>query len=328
MPNYNGVWSLSTQYQYAADWAADNPTDFNRAIFAGGISSSTIVDVIQFVTIATTGNSTDFGNLRDSGRTTGSGCSSSTRGIFSGGKRSGNKDIIDYVTMSSAGNATDFGNISIAAAYTASASSNLRGIIALGHTNATVNIIEYITIANTGNTTDFGNLLQTMGYGAALASPTRALIAGGFDSVTANAALDVIQYITIASTGNATDFGNLISARLYLAGGISSNTRGIFSGGNASDAVINNIEYVTIASTGNATDFGNLTVARESPVGTSSTTRGLIGGGSTSAYGGTGNQNVIDFITIASTGNASDFGDLLAVTAEMSACSTNHGGIA
>mgnify|MGYP001189907276 CR=1 FL=1 len=38
MPNYNGVWSLSTQYQYAADWAADNPTDFNRAIFAGGIS--------------------------------------------------------------------------------------------------------------------------------------------------------------------------------------------------------------------------------------------------------------------------------------------------
>ena len=96
MPNYNGVWSLSTQYQYAADWAADNPTDFNRAIFAGGISSSTIVDVIQFVTIATTGNSTDFGNLTDSGRTTGSGCSSSTRGIFSGGKRSGNKDIIEH----------------------------------------------------------------------------------------------------------------------------------------------------------------------------------------------------------------------------------------
>ena len=58
MPNYNGVWSLSTQYQYATTWQNDHlpPT---RALFAGGPSS----DVIEFVQVETTGNSTDFGNL-------------------------------------------------------------------------------------------------------------------------------------------------------------------------------------------------------------------------------------------------------------------------
>ena len=42
---------------------------------------------------------------------------------------------------------------------------------------------------------------------------------------------DTIDYVNIASTGNAVDFGNLSASR-FGAGGIGSSTRGLFGGGN------------------------------------------------------------------------------------------------
>jgi hypothetical protein len=81
---------------------------------------------------------------------------------------------------------------------------------------------------------------------------------GGGDS---GAKSNVIDYVTIATTGNATDFGDLTVAR-YSPAGCSSSTRGLFGGGDSSGAYSNVIDYVTIATTGNATDFGDLTVAR------------------------------------------------------------------
>ena len=83
------------------------------------------------------------------------------------------------------------------------------------------------------------------------------MIAGG---QTPNPNLNSIEYVTIASTGNGTDFGDLNNAVDYL-GSCASATRGVFGGGQT-PTKLDVIEYVTIASTGNATDFGNLTVAR------------------------------------------------------------------
>ena len=61
---------------------------------------------------------------------------------------------------------------------------------------------------------------------------------------------------------------------------------------------------------GNATDFGDLTVARRLVVeGCSSSTRGLFGGG-TASNPGAFTINTIEFVTIATTANATDFGDL------------------
>jgi len=57
--------------------------------------------------------------------------------------------------------------------------------------------------------------------------PQRALIAGG--STAFSDTLNVIGYITITSTGNASDFGDLTVARRD-AGGCSSSTRGVLSG--------------------------------------------------------------------------------------------------
>ena len=140
-------------------------------------------------------------------------------------------------------------------------------------------------------------------YAAATASnDTRGLFAGGYRPNN-SAVVDSIDYVTIATAGNAADFGDLLSAKRANAGG-SNTTRAVFAGGTY-PAVTDVIQYVTIATTGNATDFGDLTVARDYPAGGgSSSTRTCFAGGRTPS-----NTNVIDFITTATTGNATDFGD-------------------
>ena len=99
----------------------------------------------------------------------------------------------------------------------------------------------------------FGNLRLNL---KRVEANVRGLFGGG----TTGSDLNVIDYVTIASTGDATDFGDLITARYFLAA-CSSSTRGIFGGGSPT---INVIDYVTIASTGNATNFGDLITARYS----------------------------------------------------------------
>jgi hypothetical protein len=44
-------------------------------------------------------------------------------------------------------------------------------------------------------------------------------------------------------------------------------------------------------------------------------------------FGGGVSTNVIQYVTIASTGNATDFGDLLTNTPYLAACSNAHGGL-
>ena len=91
---------------------------------------------------------------------------------------------------------------------------------------------------------------------------TRGLFGGGEPTT------DTIDFINISSTGNATDFGNLTSIRMYM-GSSSNSTRGVMGGGNSASRT-NTIEFVTIATTGDATNFGDLTVARTDIAGASS----------------------------------------------------------
>jgi len=136
----------------------------------------------------------------------------------------------------------------------------------------------------------------------------RGLFAAGLFSNT-------VEYITIATPGNATDFGDLTQARNFLAS-CSNGNYGLFGGGTVfSD--YNIIDYVTISTPGNATDFGDLTVARDLLSSCSDGVYGLFGGG----YPGSSNTNTIDYVTIATTGNAIDFGDLTEARRALAACS-------
>ena len=71
--------------------------------------------------------------------------------------------------------------------------------------------------------------------------------------------VNTIDYVTISSTGDAINFGDLVSARVYV-NGLSNQTRGLFFAGTPSSNII---EYITIASTGDTEDFGDLSVARQ-----------------------------------------------------------------
>ena len=266
-----------------------------RGIFAGGNPST---NTIQYITISTTGNATDFGNMTTA-RDGNSGCTGGSRGIIAGGR----SNVIDYITIATTGNAIDFGDLTVSKTYHGALSNGIRGVFA---PDGSANVIDYVTVATTGNATDFGDR-TTSGdtYGAN--GETRGLFAGGGGSYS-----NIIDYITIATPGNATDFGDLTVGRGYVGmGTCESLTRALFVGGGAASGpnISDIIDYVTIATPGNATDFGDLTNEVYSSNSCGNGTRGVSGGGRYPANGGN-NLNVMDYFTIATPGNAVDFGDL------------------
>ena len=69
-----------------------------------------------------------------------------------------------------------------------------------------------------------------------------------------------LNYVTIATTGNAAVFGDLTETK-YAAAGAASPTRGVIAG-SYSPASSNVINYYLFATEGDAVDFGDLTAAR------------------------------------------------------------------
>ena len=134
-----------------------------------------------------------------------------------------------------------------------------------------------------------------------------------------------IEFVTMMSTGNSIDFGDMTSVRFANNSG-SNATRGIICNGynpSPAGAVQNTAEFLTISTTGNTIDFGDTTQARYSSFGSCcSGTRMVIPGG----YVAPAPVTTIDSFEIATTGNAIDFGDL--ATAAGPTCTSNgHGGL-
>ena len=289
----------------------------SRGIFMGGqLDNSGVSNTISYVTIANTGNASDFGDLVAT-QTAAGGCSDGSRGLSGGGYESGGSpyrtDRIDYLTIANTGNASDFGNLTQSRKSMGCLSDGSRGVFA-GGGQSSFNIIDYVTVANTGNASDFGDMLAVVeNISSAYHGGRGVFYKGPGDG---NYTQGGIQYITVATTGNAQDFGD--TPAIYPFGGSTSSAgRGVLGGGNHGNSATDppymsdDIKYITIANTGNSSDFGNLTVYRYYCAGSSDGSRGIFGGG----YGGVANQsagriNTIDYITIANTGNATDFGDL------------------
>jgi hypothetical protein len=219
-----------------------------RGLFAGGYTNTpatnTRSNVIDYITIASEGNSIDFGD-RTVTTTELCGCSSQTRGLFAGGFATSN--VIDYVQIQTIGNALDFGDLSQARNQGGALASPIRGVFA-GGLNPHTNIIDFVTISSTGNAVDFGDLTQTKrGTYGACSNSIRGMIGGGL--IIGSILINTIDYITIAATGNATVFGDLSFTGASKA--TASSTRGVFHQGSTVDSVI-------IATTGNATRFATL----------------------------------------------------------------------
>ena len=120
--------------------------------------------------------------------------------------------------------------------------------------------------------------------------------------------LNTMDYVVIASTGNAVDFGDS-SENDHFPASCASSTRGLVMGGGGNPAEITTIEYVTISSSGGANDFGDLRIAYYTGSGLSNSTRGIIGGGQSA---GSVYNTFTDFVVIATTGGSNFFGNLTA----------------
>ena len=292
-------------------------TGGTRGILYAGATSGGRDNVIQFITVSTTGDAVDFGDATNGVFTSG-GCASRTRGLFHQSENVYTE--LDFVTIASTGNATDFGDVTSSTGGSM-ASNSTRAIDFIGGAVT----IESITIAQTGNSVDFGDKNYSASGTASCASPTRAIVAGGYGG-NPYPQYDTIEYVTISHAGNAADFGNLTFGHSNVAG-CSNATRGLIAGGytfpSPATTYYNAIEYITIASLGNALDFGDLTSTGTQPAGVSSPTRGVFAGRSD----GGGEEDVIDYVQIMSTGDAVDFGNLLAGRRNIAGASNGHGGL-
>ena len=184
--------------------------------------------------------------------------------------------------------------------------SNRGRALLMGNQSSAADGMKYFSLISSGNTILFGDLTNNaVAWGAAGGSSTRGVIGGG------SPVTNTMEYVTIATTSNALDFGDLTVARRH-AGVVGNDTRGCWGGGETANSATqtDTIDYITFATTGDAADFGNLTAGRRGCPGGSSPTRGLFAGGQLESPAPATHQNIIDYITFASTGNAADFGDL------------------
>ena len=314
-----------------------------RGVFFGG--SNPRKNTIDYVEIATTGNAMDFG---DASRlvTYATGCSSSVRAVMIGGEETSGTpgwNEMYIINFASKGGTSNFGKLDTDTCYGAMVTgNNTRAIINSGYGGIKDSFVSYIEIATTGNGTFWGDPGQSGSrwYGGDCASPTRGVLMGGIQSVTgvydesqgtvgatANDGTKYMRYVTFSTLGSSEHFGELSFVSRY-GSGTGNSTRGISIQGSVTDTAncTNSIDYLTIATTGNATDFGDLTVERNITTSTASSTRAVTAGGQAKPSPHA-SQDVMDYVTIATLGNAIDFGNLTAVRFGPGSASDCHGGI-
>jgi len=239
------------------------------------------------------------------------------RGLFGGGFQGGvgGSNAVEYLVIANNGNASDFGDLVRTHEVGACGTNGSRVIFAGGGTgalNGGLNTIQYFTAANTGNSTDFGDLVRG-GFmlGSNCGDGTRSVFMGvtNYGGAT-EPTTDEIQYITVATTGNSTDFGDCVSVGARVSTG--NGWRGVGISGT------NGIEFITVATTGDSQDFGDLVNSRSGGnyQASSDGIRAVVAGGSGSS------TDSIDFFAVATLGDSTDFGDLTSAASKPS-CSSN-----
>jgi hypothetical protein len=279
-----------------------------RGIYVGGYAypSAPTSDTMQYITIASIGNASDFADL-SVGRRDAVSLSDGTIGVSGGGTNavdgSSITDVMDYVTIATiGGTADDFGNLTTTRSAMNGSISDIAGTglfpgggVSGGYSAA----IDYITINTPGDANDWGDQTVSGANGASVQDGTYGLIAG----VGATPLSDLIEIVTVATLGSAADWGyNILTANYHMGAASSDAGRGVWFGQGAPEVTV--IQYVTIASGANALTFGDMNNNSRAGSGVSNGPRGVLSRGSWPP------SIDLDYITFASTGNATDFGDL------------------
>lgn len=310
-------WTGTTAYQYiAGGWLIltllPPPPPFagDRALFS-------FLAGVDYVSIPTPANAASFGTLTVARSESGA-CAGGGRGVIAGGRNSGGtvQNTIDYFTFATVGNATAFGSLPLVRTAMPGCSSGTIGVFWAGFgASGPVSTIYQLTIATAANATSFGSLATSVsGQMAAASNTTRGI------GVSNDVASTAVQFITFATPSNATSSGSL-STGAKSSAGVASTSRAVFGGGsNGNESVAYAImQYLTIDSLSTSVTFGNLTQNRTALGGSSNGSRGVFGGGRR-PFPDSDTANIIDYITIATPGNATDFGDLTVAASGVCSC--------
>ena len=289
---------------------------------------------IEYFNIASSGNSSDFGDMTAHTGSARTGVAGSGLGILCGGYSGGETNWISYVTIKTPGNTTDFGDLSFYTREGGTACDGTRALYSGGIDESSAtgggngsdfrsNRIDYFSVLTTGNGADFGDLTHPRSVQGAVNDATRAVFYGGYKlrSDQTNPSKESC-FVTIQTAGNASTFGatrpdgpSAHRTRNGMQSACSDQGRGLFAGGLSGGSTYDNssytneIEYITISTLGDGVDFGDLTIGRGTPGrgNSSNKTRGVFLAGELESGG---SSNIMDYITFDSTGNATDLGDL------------------
>ena len=168
--------------------------------------------IIEYIQIASTSGSTDFGDLVAINMQMGNASGTGNRCLIAGGPESAsnqaNSNRIQYITTSSTSNATDAGNLTVARVNPAGLTNGSRACFAGGKFSLASygNTIDYVAIASTSNATDFGNLTVSHNGAFGASDGTYGMIGGGY---TGNSTSTRKDRISVATTSNASYFSTL-----------------------------------------------------------------------------------------------------------------------
>ena len=298
-----------------------------RAIVAMGQNPGGTSAKMDYVNLTSRGDGQDFGDALVSSNAS-IGCADSTRGVWAG-TFSSPASTIQYTTIASGGGSINFGSMNEMIYRSAAHASSTRGLWMSGRKspgNAIVSC-QTVQIQTLGNSLDFGDAAGARrGHDSGMGSPTRAFILGGYDN--SNYTQDT-QFKSIASGGDMVFGGDLVYTGGYIAG-CSNSIRGFGTGGyqhpGAASYFAININSIDLSSAGNAVNFGDLTQKSGYGCSSSTQTRAFRFGGVQFNPSSVYISRIEDWSTTSS-GNATDFGDLIEARYDAAAFSDSHGGL-
>ena len=312
-----------------------------RGIFSGGTDPNSVRN-IDYINIASTGNATAWGELLGNGTSLHGGASNNIRGVYVGGftgaPSNARISLMQALTLPTEGDIIDFGDLQFNSQQLSGVGNETRGVYAMGYAypnmspvssnslNMHYTMIEFMSSASR---TDFGDIIDNAGCRdlATVSTPIRGYFAGGEgtgqDSPSHNKNITIKGF---ANNSESLNFGELttLSQRGACVG---SATRGVFIIGSTIPAFVNTMEYITLTTSGESTDFGD-TTANTGAINNdaaSNMIRGVYHHPRTTDGGA--ELNTLEYITIATTGNATDFGDLNYVSRDGCGLSDSHGGL-
>ena len=299
-----------------------------RAIVAMGQNPGGTSATMDYVNLTSRGDGQNFGDAQVSSNAS-TGCSDSTRGVWAGTFGPSPVSTIQYTTIASGGGSINFGSMNEMIYRSAAHASSTRGLWMSGRKspgNAIVSC-QTVQIQTLGNSIDFGDAAAgRRGHDSGMGSPTRAFMLGGYDN--SNYTQDT-QFKSIASGGDMIFGGDLVYQGGYIAG-CSNSIRGFGTGGyqhpGAASFFAININSIDLSSAGNAVNFGDLTQKGGYACSSSTQTRAFRFGGVQFNPSSVYISRIEDWSTTSS-GNATEFGDLIEARYDQAAFSDSHGGL-